>query len=335
MIFDWQAEVWRQLQARRFALPHALLFRGPKGIGKRHLAKLFGRALVCETPQSSGFPCQTCLACRWTDQGTHPDLRVVEPDALSESDEEPAEPKAKSAAKAPSTQIRIAQIRELQDWVVMSSHRNGLRVALLAPAEAMNHSTANALLKTLEEPPPRTLIMLIANDASKLLPTIISRCQRIDLALPDRSSASAWLEKQGLAAAPTHLALASGAPLEALENPARREVGSVLVNALEAHYAEPLQLAAAVKDLPVLQVVDLLQKWAFDLIATSFGMSPRYYIDHGDKLSKIAARLDAMKLLAWTRALGEARSLATHPLNARLVFEQLFQGYRDAFALGR
>jgi DNA polymerase III subunit delta' len=335
MILDWQTDAWQQLQSRRSALPHALLFRGPRGIGKRHLAKLFGRSLLCETPQSSGFPCQTCLACRWTDQGTHPDLRVVEPDALSESNEEEGEPKPKSASKAPSTQLRIAQIRALQDWVVMSSHRNGLRVALLAPAEAMNHSTANALLKTLEEPPPRTLIMLVTNDASKLLPTIISRCQRIDLALPDLSAAAAWLAKQGLDAAAAHLALASGAPLDALDNQARREVGAVLVNALEAHYAEPLQLASAVKDLPVLQVVDLLQKWAFDLLSSSFGMSPHYYIDHRDKLLRVASGLDRLKLLAWTRELAAARSLATHPLNARLVFEQLFQGYRDALAVGR
>lgn len=334
MILDWQSEVWRQLQARRASLPHALLFRGPRGIGKRHLAKLFGRALLCEAPQPSGFPCQACLACRWTERGTHPDLRIVEPDVWSEFEEE-VEAKPASKTKAPSTQLRIAQIRALQDWVVMSSHRNGLRVALLAPAEAMNHSTANALLKTLEEPPPRTLIMLVTNDASKLLPTIISRCQRVDLSLPELASAAAWLAKQGLEAAPAHLALASGAPLDALENPARREVGVELVKALEAHFAQPLALAAAVKDLPVMQVVDLLQKWAFDLLASSLGMAPRYYIDHRDRLSKAASHLDQMKLLAWTRELGEARALASHPLNARLVFEQLFQGYRDALAVGR
>ena len=334
MIFDWQSATWQQLQSRRSALPHALLFRGPRGIGKRHLAKLFGRSLLCESPQSSGFPCQACLACRWSEQGTHPDLRIVEPDAMSEPGDE-SEPKPASKTKAPSTQLRIDQIRALQEWVVMSSHRNGLRVALLSPAEAMNHSTANALLKTLEEPPPRTLIMLVANDASKLLPTIISRCQRIDLALPDLSTAAAWLAKQGLDAAPAHLALASGAPLDALENPARREVGTELAKALDAHYGEPLALASAVKDLPVAQVVDLLQKWAFDLIAARFAMPPRYYIEHRDQLNKLAMRLDNIRLLAWIRELGEARALASHPLNARLVFEQLFQGYRDALVVGR
>ncbi len=334
MLLDWQLESWKLLLARRAALPHALLFRGPKGIGKLQLATLFARSLLCEALPESSLPCLKCLACRWTGQGTHPDLRVTQPDSETEAEEE-GEPKQKSTAKAPSTQIRIAQIRALQEWVIMSSHRNGMRIAILARAEAMNVSTANALLKTLEEPPPRTLIMLVSNDAAKLLPTIVSRCQRVDLPMPTPEAGAAWLHQQGIEAPLSHLALAGGAPLDVLDNQARREVGALLVIALDAHCFEPLSLAAAVKDLPVPQVIDLLQKWAFDLMATGFGMAPRYYIDHRDKLGAAAGRLDALKLMRWIRELGEARSLAWHPLNPRLVFEKLFQGYRDAFVVGK
>ena len=329
MLLDWHAESWRQLQARRSALPHALLFRGPKGIGKLQLATLFARSLLCEALGPTRLPCLACLACRWTGQGTHPDLRLIEPGSDIDLDEE-GEPKAKSATKAPSTQLRIAQIRALQEWVVMSSHRNGLRIAILAPAEAMNMSTANALLKTLEEPPPRTLIVLVSHDASKLLPTIISRCQRVDVPMPSLEAGAAWLGAQGIAAPLSHLALASGAPLDVIEQQARREVGAVLVEALDTHTAEPLALAAAVKDLAVLQVVDLLQKWAFDLMASRHGIAPRYYIEHRDKLVATAEHLDPLKLMGWARELAEARSLASHPLNPRLVFEKLFLGYRDA-----
>ncbi len=332
MILHWQSEPWQQLMARRVALPHALLFRGPRGIGKLHLAKLFARSLLCEALPSSGFPCMACLACRWTGQGTHPDLRLLEPGNEAESEDD-GEAKTKAGAKAPSTQLRIAQIRALQEWVVMSSHRNGLRIAILAPAEAMNTSTANALLKTLEEPPPRTLIILVSHDAGKLLPTIISRCQRVDLAKPTLEAGAAWLREQGVEAPSFHLALASGAPLDALENQARREVGAVLVEALDTHYAEPLSLASAVKDLPVPQVVDLLQKWGFDLMAASLGIPPRYYIEHDDKLGAAAQKLDRLQLQRWIRELAEARALALHPLNPRLVYERLFQGYRDALVV--
>ncbi len=333
MLLDWQLESWRLLLARRPALPHALLFRGPKGIGKLQLATLFARSLLCEALPESSLPCLSCLACRWTGQGTHPDLRVIEPDSETESEGE-GEPKPKSTTKAPSTQLRIAQIRALQEWVIMSSHRNGLRIAILAPAEAMNASTANALLKTLEEPPPRTLIMLVSNDAAKLLPTIVSRCQRVDLPMPTLETGAAWLGQQGIEAPLSHLALAGGAPLDVLDNPARRDVGALMVKALNAHYNEPLSLATAVKDLPVPEVIDLLQKWAFDLMAARFELAPRYYIDHRDKIDAAAGSLDALKLMRWIRELAEARSLASHPLNPRLVFEKLFQGYRDAFVGG-
>jgi len=333
MIFPWQEEAWRQLSARRAALPHALLFRGPRGIGKRHFARVFAQSLLCESPAATGLPCGTCQACHWVGQGSHPDLRIVEPEAEAETDgEEGTEvrPARRGAAKAPSKFILIKQVRDVQDWVVMTSHRGGHRVAVFAPAEAMNAATSNALLKTLEEPPARAVLLLVSHDSAKLLPTIMSRCQRIDLAAPPTASARAWLASQQVAEAEAQLSLAGGAPLDALENPARLEVARLLVESLASRGREPIAMAEAVASVPPELLVDLLQKWGFDTLCVAAGASPRYFAGMSRELGAAARSLSPDRMWQWLQMLGEARGLVNHPLNPRLVSERLFVGYRDA-----
>jgi hypothetical protein len=106
--------------------------------------------------------------------------------------------KAKST-KAPSKEIKIEQIRALADFMNISTHRQGLRVVVLYPAEALNTPASNALLKTLEEPPPGTVFLLSSNSLDRLLPTILSRCRKFALPMPDEAQALAWLKEQGLA----------------------------------------------------------------------------------------------------------------------------------------
>jgi DNA polymerase-3 subunit delta' len=298
------------------------LFRGPKGIGKLHLASTFAQGLLCEQRRPDGMPCGTCLSCRWIGQGAHPDLRIVAP-----GEGEDAEEGVKAEGKAASTQIRIQQIRAMQDWMALSSHRHGRRVALIHPAEAMNASTANALLKTLEEPPAAGLLVLVTHQAGRLLPTILSRCQKVDVEVPPRQAALAWLAEQGVEAPDEELALASGAPLLARERAGARKLATLLANDLSALRADPLDLADRYKDLAVDQTVDLLQKWVHDLLAMRLGAPLRYYLRHEQRLAGLAARIDADAAARWSQTLAQARALAAHPLNPRLVLEDLFLQY--------
>jgi DNA polymerase III subunit delta' len=317
----WQETAWTQL-ASRAQLPHALLLRGRAGIGKTVFARAFAQALLCEGKQDPQAPaCGRCDACNWFAQANHPDFRQVEPEILWA---EPPDDK-------PSKQIKIEQIRELQDLLAVGTHRGGRRVVLIRPAEAMNTATANALLKSLEEPPPQTLFLLVTSNAARLLPTIRSRCQAVDLNPPAAEAATAWLQERGVAKPAAALAYAGYAPLNVLEDDGA-EARTRLLGRLRQNESDPLQLADACGDCELPQVVSWLQKWTYDLAAVKLQEAPRYHPEAGEALRKLSARMAWHPLLAFQRQLMQARAVAQHPLNARLFLEDLFMQYR---ALGR
>src|SRR5438105_9376666 len=174
MIYPWQKKAWDELGRYRGQLPHALLLRGREGLGAEALARAFAQSLLCESPQAGGLACGRCPACNWFAQGNHPDFRMLQPESLApeppaESEEGPAKKEKKSE------QIRIDQVRALQDFLGVGTHRGGLRVIVVHPAETMNPNTQNALLKNLEEPPPGTVFVLVTANAERLLPTVRSR----------------------------------------------------------------------------------------------------------------------------------------------------------------
>lgn len=146
------------LRQRRFG--HAYLFVGPKGVGKRRFAQQLARCLLCESTSDPAEACGQCPACMQVESGTHPDLIQVgrAPDKL---------------------ELSIDVIREVSGRLALKSARGGMKVAIIDDADDMNDAAANAFLKTLEEPPPRSLLILLAADLETQLPTIVSRCQVI------------------------------------------------------------------------------------------------------------------------------------------------------------
>jgi len=326
-IFPWLQPTWRELQRRRTALPHALLIQGRSGLGKTALARTFAQALLCESIAADGLPCGVCQACRWFEQGNHPDFRQVEPEALSESTAAEGEPAAKASA-APSRQIRIDQIRELQDFLTIGTHRGGFRVILVRPAEAMNAATANALLKSLEEPPAGTVFLLVSSAPDRLLPTVRSRCQRVPVAAVSTPAAVEWLRGQGVKEPEAALKYAGDAPLEAVEEGA--EFGAArdaVIAAFARRDATALDLADACQGLPPPTVVGWLHKWVCDLAFAKRTGGVRYHVRQAPTVRTIAGSLGLLPLLRFERSLYAARAVAQHPLNARLFLEDLFLRY--------
>ena len=172
----WQTETWLRVQRQCEAdqLPHALLLAGPPGVGKRRFALALGAGLLCQNP-AEGLACGHCRACALMAAGTHPDWTWLAP-----------EEKGKA--------IKIDDVRALVQSMAQTSQQGGRKLVVLEPAEAMNRNSANALLKTLEEPSGATVLLLISDNPSRLLPTIRSRCQRLEFPLPSAAAARAWLE---------------------------------------------------------------------------------------------------------------------------------------------
>lgn len=339
LTLPWQAQAWSQVMQMRERFPHAVLLHGPQGIGKTRFAEQLAQALLCEAPLADGHACGRCLACGWFAQYAHPDYRRVRPESLEDAgaaDDAGAESaKGAKAEKGASREIRIEQIRSLANFINVSTHRSGRRVVLLYPAEALNAIAANALLKTLEEPPPATVFLMVSHNIDRLLPTIVSRCRKVPLPMPGAAQALAWLQAQGVADAETWLAEQGGAPLAAL---AQSQTGSRdAVETLLAHLARPAA-DAALKTADQLQksapadVTAWLQRWLHDVFSVKFSGKIRYYPKYRREIDALAKRADPIRLLAVMKSVNERRAIADHPLSPKLFIEDMLLDYSTVFA---
>ncbi len=227
-------------------VPHALLFYGPEGVGKGTVARAFAGTLLCES--GSGDACGRCGPCRRVRGGTHPDLMVLrrQPSELRQG-ASLADAKEEEGTGKVSAEIRVFQIRELAVHVAHAPREGRWRVVLIEPADRMNAEAQNALLKTLEEPPGRMVIVLVTSRPYRLLPTVRSRCLAVGFApLPVAALARA-LRGRGMPApeAESRAALAQGCPGRALELDleALAEQRARILEAWSSLSANPEQLA--------------------------------------------------------------------------------------------
>ena len=333
-ILPWQREALSELVARGDKLPHALLVHGRSGIGKVEFGRTLAQSLLCEAPEH-GLACGTCLACGWFREGNHPDFRELLPASLADeasTDEAPTDADEKDKKK--SREIKIDQIRGIADFMALSTHRDGYRVLLIHPAEAMNMAAANALLKTLEEPAARTVIILVSDQLGRLLATIRSRCQRVLVPSPDTATGVAWLRAQGVAKPEDALAAAAGAPLDAVAfgDPDYQAARHAFISAL----AEPdfdFSMTAQnfeKSDLP--NLLGWMQTWTNDLIRQRMAGQIDHHRDQARALERIANRIELPRLFRFETELRQTRRLINHPLNARLLLEQLLISYKQAIS---
>lgn len=193
--YPWLHSTWARLlqYTEQERLPHAIMLVGPRGTGLQQLATAMGEYLICPAP-INGHACGQCKACGLLQAESHPDLRAIGAESVGKS-------------------IKIDQIRAVTEFSTTTSQQGGRRVILISPAEAMNRNAANALLKGLEEPGENCVYILVSESPAQVLPTIRSRCRRIEVPLPDRNVAVEWLSRQGIADAERLLVEAGGGPI--------------------------------------------------------------------------------------------------------------------------
>jgi DNA polymerase-3 subunit delta' len=334
-MYPWQEDAWTRLQAMRARLPHAILFHGSAGIGKADFIEAFAQALLCENVRPDGHACGACASCGWFAQGNHPDYRRVRPEALeddvpaAEGDEAPAEEK-KAKSKTASKEIKIEQVRALADFMNISTHRQGLRVVVLYPAESLNMPASNALLKTLEEPPPGTVFLLASNGLDRLLPTILSRCRKFALSMPAHADALAWLEAQGVQDADGWLREQGGAPLAALaqaETGSRDELDGLLQVLAQPSVDAALRSADKLSKAPLASLVAWQQRWLYDVFSYKLSGVIRYYPRYQRELAAIAGRVHVANLVQAIKSTNERRAVADHPLSPKLFVEDMLLDY--------
>ena len=322
--YPWLEAPWQRLLAGRGRPAQALLLAGPRGVGKGALALAWAQALLCEAPLADGAACGTCSACHWFGTGGHPDFRLV---TLQEKT-------GKEGETRMATAIEVDQAREAVDYVQLSTYRAGFRVVLVNPADSLNLAAANALLKVLEEPPLNTVFVLVSDQPRRLLPTIRSRCTRLDIGLPPIDQAVQWLAGQGVDDAKNLLALSGGTPLDAqrwADSGELDERRSVLEGLARPDLLDPVTLGDRFKTVGPQTWHNVAYKWLGDLLAVKLQGSVQFNRDFAEVLVRLGEKADLAKLLALARMqANEGRTLA-HPLNRSLQLEAWLIQYRHLF----
>ncbi len=309
---------------------HAVLVHGAAGNGALPFMLALAQAWLCEA--SSGTerrPCGHCGSCRLVSSRLHPDLYVLLPETLRHSEGWPligdkAEEHDSESGKArrkPSRQLRIDEVRGAIEWVQRTSAGGRGKVVVLHPADALNHPAASALLKTLEEPPAGTRILLSAADPEHLLATVRSRCQRVRLPLPAPELALGWLARHGVLEPEVLLAAADGMPLAARAL-AEAGITAAVWRGLPAAVARGQ--GAVTAGWPVPMVVDALHKLCHDAMVLAVGGNPRYF-----PTSSVPAGASIEALSSWLRELSRVARHDEHPWNEGLLQDALMaQGRR-------
>jgi DNA polymerase-3 subunit delta' len=309
---DWQVHARRMRDGR---VPHALLAAGPAGLGKRRLVDAIVASLLCIDRREDAHACGQCRGCAWRSAGTHPDLVRV---AIAED----------------ATQITVGQIRALGERLTLAPQPGGRQVAVVDPADEMNPNAANALLKTLEEPSPGSVLVLVADSPSRLLPTILSRCQRLTIRMPTREESLAWLAERGLdaALAADVLAVARGNPGEA-ERLAQPESAALaratlteFVAVVEGRRSLVEVAAEWAKDRPDARLDWLAQ-------ATSLAAWPAGADLPGslEPLAALTRGADFNTLAQWWTGLNRVRAQVRTPVRTDLLLAEQLAAARRAF----
>ena len=277
-----------------------------------------GQATFAHARSRAAGPCGRCGSCKLVQSHLHPDLQVLLPEQLRrEHDWLRIDDKigGDEAKRKPSKQIRIDEVRSVIDWVFKTSARGRGKVLVLHPAQALNQQSANALLKTLEEPPPGTRIVLSCSDPVLLLPTVRSRCQHLRLPTPELAEATAWLQAQGVAEPEVLLAACSGRPLEAW---ALAQAGVLATHWQALPGAVARGEPGALQGWPLPRVLDALHKLCHDALAAASGAPGRYFPQ-----GSIGRGASVSALCAWSHELGRVARHDEHPWHEGLMLDAL------------
>ncbi len=328
-IHPWNRALWKTLTQQRERTAHAWLFKGPQGVGKTTTAIQFALHLLAEDVADRAKVRGLFAA------GSHPDFHVVMPEQYVDGSgllEGYAVRYVSAGRGKPKSVISVDQIRQLIERVSTRAHTGANKCVIISPADRMNANSANALLKVLEEPPARTLILLISAMPHQLPATIISRCGPVDMREPDKNTARMWLLSEGLPESEVDLllALAGGAPLRAkrlhetgfMEH--RREWLSDVLQLMGAHQ-DPVEVAARWNRSDAPMAMDWLHRLVVDLARVIYCEHPEnlFNPDVRRRLQELRKRINVTALFDLCDRLGHGQQLLDSPVDQHLIIEDV------------
>lgn len=317
-MYNWQTEQRDYLNMMLVAdkFPHALLFSGPVGTGKTEFAREYAKKLLCENNEP--MACGRCHSCVVFAAETHPDYLNI----------------------APAEEGKLIGVDIIRDLIVKlstTSQFSGKTVAIIENAEQLNRNSANALLKTLEEPTPNTVLILISSFSHRLLPTIRSRCLQLEFPTPDQELALAYLQAQNIEDAALNLQLAHGSPVKAVQI-ANSELAdqrkSVLKNLIKTSRGQAVSLSMKeIEKIPLKPLLDWSIDFCDDLIKVKSQGSEAVLTHHDvtDVLSTMAPHCQIKALFTFRDMLIERKKQSNIALNTQLLLEDLLILWKQAF----
>lgn len=320
MLYPWHNTNWKQLIEQWDKKPNAWLLVGKAKTGKGAFAEQLAGALLCESPVENHMPCGQCPSCHLLKERLHPDFKVLRPD---NDDEESGSRKLQ--------QIKIEAVRNIIEFTQLTSHRGGLRVVVVNPAETLNLQAANALLKVLEEPPENVIFILVSAQKDQLLPTIKSRCRPFVLSSPTHEEAINYLSQQKIDHADELLAFHGGSPLFEIsieQDEMRQWLLEMLSSPSLLSY---LDFASKFdqKKWALSLFLDWMQKWIMDLIWVGENENAYFYPSQSESIKKMGQNVQPIRLFNYLNKLNQLAPYGQHTLNVKLQIESIFIDYLE------
>ena len=325
---DWAVNYFRRSIATEH-VAHAYLLAGPSSIGKATLALRLAQALVCE--RGGGDPCLECRACKRVEHGNHPDVRTISL-ASQAASQKPDDSKSR--------ELRIDTVREWQRDIDLRPFEAQRRVFILDDADKLTDQAANAMLKTLEEPPSYAVLILIAQGSGDLLPTIVSRCRVLRLRPVRRDVIAAALRERYSLSEDDAILLAAwssgrfGWAARAIEDPDILEQQRTFLDVLadlrtggrvaRLKWAEERGKQYRTDQEGVLGWLFLWQTWWRDVLLMASGCSGSItYLDRRAELAEVAASIQLEYIHDFLQRIGQAREQLDDNVNPQLALENL------------
>ena len=323
-LLPWQQKDWTHLVAysRQDRVPQALLIHGNKGLGKLQLASQFAFSLLCEKPGSDGLNCDQCDRCLLLKAETHPDFIQIKPEE-------------------PGKSITIGQIRSLITRLTLKPQFDTYRVVTINPADLMNNAASNAFLKCLEEPTERTILVLITDNITRLPATIISRCQKLNVSIPNKETVITWLKQENSNLLSSHLEtlfnLTQGSPLQALAYSDTKilTLRNDCFNAwlgLAKQQQHPVVLAENWHKLTDIPLLHWMATWTVDMMKCYYQQSPvrLYNPDLKDQLQWLSQQLELKVLYSFYDLILISQQRYNTQINKQSLFEEILIKWFEA-----